>query len=48
MYTPQYLLYSSPNNDWFFPWRTENKISDEVKTVLDKTFEYTPLRGWII
>jgi hypothetical protein len=48
MYTPQYLLYSSPTDDWFFPWRTEHKISDEVKHILDQTFEYTTSRGWII
>ncbi len=48
MYTPQFLLYSSPTNDWFFPWRKESQIPTEVSDNLSKIFEYDPLRGWII
>ena len=48
MNTPQYLLYTSPTGEWFYPWRDETIMPVNMIDTLNNTFEYYLNRGWLI
>lgn len=48
MNTPQYLLYTSPTGEWFYPWRNETIMPITMIDNLNATFDYQLNRGWII
>lgn len=48
MNTPQYLIYSSVNNDWFYSWRTNIDISSDMNEKLNTSFAHDLKRGWVI
>ena len=44
----QYIMYTSPTNFWFYPWREKYEISDNIKVKLNSFLEYKSGVGWIL
>ena len=47
-YIPQYVMYTSLNDNWFYPWRKEYVIEKHIETKLNSFLEYIPGVGWIL
>ena len=47
-YLPQYIMYTSLNDQWFYPWREEYPIPELVATKLSSFLEYKSDVGWIL
>jgi hypothetical protein len=48
MSCPQYIMYSSPSTNWFYPWRTTYDIPTAVRQKLNTKFEFVADRGWLL
>ena len=48
MYTWQYLIYSSPENLWFYPDREEKYMPNEIADKLNSRFNFISGFGWKI
>jgi hypothetical protein len=48
MHTWQYILYSSQNDNWFYPHREEKEISHKAVDMLNRKFQFVPDYGWLI
>lgn len=46
--TWQYLIYSTPNNKWFYNHRREKSMPIDIKDNLDKKFVFVSEFGWQI
>jgi hypothetical protein len=48
MHTWQYIIYHSNLENWFYPWRQEEKIKGIMQNKLNKFFLYYDNLGWLI
>ena len=48
MSCPQYIMYSSPSTDWFYPWRERYNIPTDIQETLNNKFKFVAGRGWLL
>lgn len=48
MNTWQYLIYSSPDRNWFYPHREEKEMPEELISKLNSRFDFVSGFGWRI
>lgn len=44
----QFVMYTSPNDIWFYPWRDMRVIPASMRIWLNSRFVYKPGSGWLL
>lgn len=44
----QYICYSSPQDEWFYPWREVRNLDDALVKELNSRFPFFPGKGWLL
>lgn len=48
MNCPQYIMYTSPSDEWFYPWRETYVIPTNILNALNQRFKYFDNKGWLL